>query len=112
MQRMQHFLTQRRKGGKVLKWQGNDCQGNKGYSVDDHSHDLFSGLPGASAPLRLCVKACLHKRSFSRVGRFAHPETGRDLACKAANYFERYAREGLNAKAQRNKDAKVLITDY
>jgi len=45
------------------------------------------------------------------VSRFAHPETGRVFAAKAANYFEKTAREALNAKAQSSKDAKILTAD-
>ncbi len=44
--------------------------------------------------------------SFSRVSRFAHPETGRDFAAKAANYFEKSARDAFNAKAQRRKESE------
>jgi len=33
------------------------------------------------------------------------------LAGKAANYFEKSARDGFNAKAQSSKDAKVLTAD-
>src|SRR6266436_3697387 len=42
-----------------------------------------------------CRVAC----SFSRVSSFVHPETGRDLAGEAANYFEENAKEAVNAKA-------------
>jgi len=50
--------------------------------------------------------------SFSPVNRFAHPETGRDFAAKAANYFQKSARkrgggfESLNTEAQRNADKR------
>src|SRR5882672_5938419 len=43
--------------------------------------------------------------SFAPASPFAHPETGRDLGGKAANYFEKSAGGVLNAKAQRRKDA-------
>src|SRR6266446_5014586 len=44
-----------------------------------------------------------HNRSFSRVSRFAHPDTRRNLRAKAANYFQKTARE--KSLTQRRKDA-------
>jgi len=35
---------------------------------------------------------CCVSISFSRAGRVAHPKTGRDLAFKAADYFEKFGR--------------------